>query len=208
MDIPATLTTRGVAKRLGVSLRAVQMWVESGELDAWKTPGGHRRVLLESVNRFVASRMPGAGVGETEIPLRVVVVEDDPDLMRLYRLTIAEWPFSVDLQTARDGFAGLVCIGRHRPHLLISDLAMPELNGFRMLQSLSINPDLSAMRMVVVSGLDPREIAEQGALDPHRVVVLPKPVPFVVLQRIAGECRERLLDEADESNDDSPKDGQ
>ncbi len=206
MEIPATLTTRGVAKRLGVSLRAVQLWVERGELEAWKTPGGHRRVLLHSVNRFVASRMPGAGAREAEVPLRVVVVEDDPDLMRLYRLTIAEWPFLVDLQTARDGFAGLVCIGRHRPHMLISDLQMPELNGFRMLQSLSTNPDLRDMRIVVVSGLNENEIAEQGALDPHRVSMLPKPVPFDELQRMAGECRERLLAELDEPHDDPTED--
>lgn len=208
MEIPATLTTRGVAKRLGVSLRAIQLWVESGELEAWKTPGGHRRVLLESVNRFVAARMPGAEQRQAEVPLRVVVVEDDADLMRLYQLTIAEWPFLVDLQTARDGFAGLVCIGRHRPHLLITDLAMPELNGFRLLHSLATNPDLRDMRIAVVSGLDPREIADQGPLDSHRVVVLPKPVPFDALQRIAIECREHLLREGAGMPDDANEEEQ
>ncbi|WP_434089560.1 MerR family transcriptional regulator [Neopusillimonas aromaticivorans] len=40
------ISTREAADRLGVSVRTVQLWVESGVLDAWKTPGGHRRIPL------------------------------------------------------------------------------------------------------------------------------------------------------------------
>lgn len=46
-----TFTTREAASRLGVSLRTVQLWTESGVLDAWKTPGGHPRVLNAAVDR-------------------------------------------------------------------------------------------------------------------------------------------------------------
>lgn len=34
---------------LGVSLRTIQIWVDNGILQAWKTAGGHRRVSVESV---------------------------------------------------------------------------------------------------------------------------------------------------------------
>lgn len=37
-------TTREAAGLLGVSVGTVQLWVESGLLQAWKTSGGHRRV--------------------------------------------------------------------------------------------------------------------------------------------------------------------
>ena len=50
-----TCTTREAARRLGVSLRTVQLWTESGVLDAWKTPGGHRRVLNSAVDRLIGA---------------------------------------------------------------------------------------------------------------------------------------------------------
>jgi excisionase family DNA binding protein len=46
-------TTREAAALLGVSIGTVQLWVESDLLQAWKTAGGHRRVLRDSVDRLL-----------------------------------------------------------------------------------------------------------------------------------------------------------
>ncbi|MEI4484515.1 MULTISPECIES: excisionase family DNA-binding protein [unclassified Phyllobacterium] len=43
------LTTAKAAQLLGVSVRTAQLWVENGQLESWKTPGGHRRIKLQSV---------------------------------------------------------------------------------------------------------------------------------------------------------------
>lgn len=48
-------TTAEAARSLGVSIRTIQLWVDGGVLAAWKTVGGHRRILLDSVERFRAS---------------------------------------------------------------------------------------------------------------------------------------------------------
>ena len=48
-------STREAADRLGVSLRTVQLWSEAGLLRAWKTPGGHRRILTASVDGAAAA---------------------------------------------------------------------------------------------------------------------------------------------------------
>lgn len=50
------MTTQDVAKKLGCSIRSVQLWMEQGLLDGWKTPGGHRRISKASFDRFVASQ--------------------------------------------------------------------------------------------------------------------------------------------------------
>jgi excisionase family DNA binding protein len=44
-------TTREAATLLGVSVGTVQLWVENGLLQAWKTAGGHRRVMRDSIAR-------------------------------------------------------------------------------------------------------------------------------------------------------------
>jgi len=51
-----TCTTRQAAEALGVALRTAQLWTESGRLRAWKTEGGHRRILVESVRELLNAR--------------------------------------------------------------------------------------------------------------------------------------------------------
>ena len=51
------MTTQDVAQKLGVSIRAVQLWMDQGIFEGWKTPGGHRRITKESFNRFVSNRI-------------------------------------------------------------------------------------------------------------------------------------------------------
>lgn len=55
--LPSVCTTREAAEMLGVSLGSVQLWVDGGILKAWKTVGGHRRVLRESVNDLLRKRL-------------------------------------------------------------------------------------------------------------------------------------------------------
>ena len=56
LTAPNLMTTQDVAKNLGCSIRSVQLWMEQGLLEGFKTPGGHRRISQASFNRFVASQ--------------------------------------------------------------------------------------------------------------------------------------------------------
>lgn len=51
-----TCTTREAAKALGVALRTAQLWAETGRLRAWKTVGGHRRILVSSIHELLKER--------------------------------------------------------------------------------------------------------------------------------------------------------
>jgi excisionase family DNA binding protein len=53
------LTTSGAARLLGVAVSTAQHWIESGALDSWKTPGGHRRVRLSAVMKLIEARQSG-----------------------------------------------------------------------------------------------------------------------------------------------------
>ncbi len=174
---------------MGVSLRTAQLMVEQGVLQAWKTAGGHRRILLESVRRYLRERERG-GTLPRESKLSILVVEDDAILREAYRHVIAHWELPVSVRLAENGFDALVMIGREIPDLLISDLDMPKLDGFEMLRKLRANQDLKAMDIIVVSGLDPAEIARRGGL-PADLTVLAKPVPF---HELRGYVQARLAD--------------
>lgn len=73
-DDDPVLTTRAAAGLLGVAVSTAQLWMESGALQAWKTPGGHRRVKLSAVHRLISQRgarhgseQPGHGSLSTAI---------------------------------------------------------------------------------------------------------------------------------------------
>jgi len=192
------LSTREAAERLGVALRTVQLWVEGGVLPAWKTAGGHRRISRAAVEKLIAERNnalqgDAAPAESAERRLRVLVVEDDPDLLKLFSMVIEGWELPIALSTATNGFEALLRIGDECPDLLLTDLNMPGMDGFRMIGALKAQQQgREHLRIVVITALGPSEIAHRGGL-PEGVRVFTKPVPFDELEALARECAAGLI---------------
>lgn len=182
-------TTREAAEMLGVSLRTVQLWSESGLLEAWKTEGGHRRISRESVQRLLQgdrNPLPQAAVPERRFErFKILIVEDDSVLLKLYRTVLANWKLPVELITAGNGVEGLIRVGRDTPDLMITDLAMPGMDGFELIRSLATSSFREGMEIVVVTGLDAADVAARGGLPPG-IRLFPKPVPFAELRAIVA----------------------
>lgn len=204
-------TTREAATLLGVSVGTVQLWAERGVLKAWKTSGGHRRVLRDSVCDLLqqppeirashALVQPSLPVPAREPApakpglrrLSVLVVEDDPVLLHLYGSTLNQWPMSPEVMLAANGLTALLKLGRYSPDLLITELNTAQLDGFEMLRVIRSTPSLDRTTIVVVSELDEAQIKARGGL-PRGVEVLCKPVPFAQLLAIAcGLANDRRL---------------
>jgi excisionase family DNA binding protein len=182
-------STKEAATMLGVSHRTVQLWVESGVLQAWKTAGGHRRIALASVNRLVDQRSlaiaPAAHDGAS-LERKVLLVDDDATLLRLYELEIDGWGMPLDVLKANNGFEALIKIGEVKPHLLISDLSMPGMDGFRMIRTLRSDQAYGNMAIIVISGLDRGTIKSMGL--PEDIPVFSKPVPFTDLRKAVDQA--------------------
>lgn len=175
------ISTAQAARQLGLSLGAVQQMVESGRLVAWKTAGGHRRIRQDSVDALLSHAQPQQtaapqtrAVSDT---LKVFVVEDDKPLQELYREALAQWALPLDVQVFDHGLDALLEVGRSPPDLLITDLRMSGLDGFRMIRRLRENPFAGDIAIVVVSALTPAEIEAEGGL-PADITIYAKPVPF------------------------------
>jgi excisionase family DNA binding protein len=194
----AYVTTHEAGRMLGVAVRTVQLWAESGRLECWKTEGGHRRISRESVMRLLADPAgeaprtppPSPQPGGEARALRVMVVEDDPSLLRLFRLQLSRWSLRPEVHTAANGYEALLRIGNLTPDLLITDLNMPEIDGFQMLRAIRGMPQLDSMEIIVVTGLDDAGIAAHGELPPE-IPILRKPVSFAELERMAMRVADR-----------------
>ncbi len=177
------LSTRAAAARLGVALSTVQVWVETGVLPAWKTAGGHRRIPVDAVEAIRLRQQTVLGRSAGPDPFKLLVVEDDPVVREVYRRQFADWDLPVKLLLAADGFTGLMEIGRHDPDLIITDLAMPEMDGFQMIRRLKAPPAPVQAAIIVVTALSPAEIEAQGGL-PEGIPVYRKPIPFAALRAV------------------------
>ncbi|NDD15249.1 MAG: response regulator, partial [Betaproteobacteria bacterium] len=200
------MTTREAAEALGVAVRTVQLWVESGVLTAWKTAGGHRRIARAALDELLVERnkVMHPTTPESELParnrravdaaappevLKLLIVEDDPNIMRLYQMWVQSWNFKVDLTLAHNGYEGLLLIGQLRPDVVLTDLMMPGMDGFQLVRSLKGSKlGFASVKLVVVSSLSRQDIQNRGGL-PEDVDIFEKPIPFdrieaIVLQEV------------------------
>ena len=183
------MTTREAGEVLGVAVRTVQLWVEAGVLPAWRTAGGHRRISREAVENLLAERKNdlSAESGTAELaqrPLKLLLVEDDPNLLHLFSAVVRSWAVPIDLTTATNGFEGLIRIGEMRPDIVVTDLMMPGMDGFEMLRALKKpGSGFASLKVLVVSALGQEELDERGGL-PDGVTYFQKPVNYVNLQAL------------------------
>lgn len=182
-------TSKKAAALLGVTSRTIQLWAESGVLRSWKTPGGHRRYSVDAVKALAKDIQE---TGEPELrkaagnSLKILVVEDDTVMLKLYKITVDSWQLPVELELASDGYSGMLKVGAFQPDLMLLDLSLPNIDGFKIVESLTSNGQLNKMKLVVVSGLPFSEIKQRlQGIDENSI--LSKPVPFDKIRKITEE---------------------
>jgi len=79
----------------------------------------------------------------------IATIEDEADIAGLLAHCFAFEGFQVT--TVRDGDAGLEMIQRHRPDLVILDLMLPHLSGWKVFHSMKASRDLQRIPVVVLS---------------------------------------------------------
>jgi len=126
----------------------------------------------------------------------ILAVEDDPTLLRLVCLALKD--AGHELITATNGREGLEAVLRHKPALVVSDITMPEMDGFAFLKALRDNHrQFADMPFIFLSGLAERkDIIAGRALGVDDYVTKPIDADLliaVVDSRLAQVARMRAL---------------
>jgi DNA-binding response OmpR family regulator len=98
------------------------------------------------------------------MPATLLIVEDNADLRDLLAIFLKMEGFAV--RTAEDGEAGLRMIHQQPPDLVITDLAMPKLDGISMIRELRRSPETKNLPVLVLTaycGDKGNEAMEAGA---------------------------------------------
>jgi len=98
----------------------------------------------------------------------ILVVEDDPSLRQLYWQALTFEGFHV--LTAEDGVTALDCLQHEKPALIVLDLNVPRVSGWDLYRELAARPETRTIPIIVVTGVEPADVATQAA------ALLTKPV--------------------------------
>ena len=130
-----------------------------------------------------------------EAPKKILCIEDDRETAALIAEELVDRGY--DVSVARDGREGLAAILRTMPDLVLSDISMPAMSGFELLESLvALAPRFSKMPFVFLTALTDRDNELKGRqLGADDYVT--KPIDFEVLAtiiaaRLAGVARTGL----------------
>lgn len=173
-NIPAILGTTDISKACGVTIQTVQSWIDRGVLQAFRTPGGHRRVKKEDFLSFLEKfQFPLSQEIKTTSP-RILVAEDETDLRDAISSIINNSFPNAVVTLCSTGADALIQLGMAKPDVAIIDVFMPGLSGVQLLEKIKAFPELKQTRVIIITG-HKNKISEQEMMDQGAEAVLYKP---------------------------------
>ncbi|QWD73142.1 excisionase family DNA-binding protein [Polynucleobacter sp. UB-Raua-W9] len=145
------LSTRQSAKILQVSLGTVQKMVELGELIAWKTRGGHRRILASSLEQQLQRRKRAMRQKTSQNCIAMGIFRRAENSQTLLE-SIRDWQLKVEMEVAIDSLEGLMKAVSIAPDLIFLDALIPPVEQVHLIHYLSKNKDTQGIPILVDEG--------------------------------------------------------
>ena len=192
-------------KGLGLGLAIVRHLVEAhaGTVSATSDgPGKGATFTVEMpvmVGRTVLSTEPRHGYSpgtlETTLTLtgvRILVVDDDPDARDMLRIALQQ--YGAIVRVAASAQEALAAVHAENPDVLVSDIEMPDTNGYELVRSLRHSDDLEVRRLPAVAltayaRTEDRVKALLAGFQSH----VPKPVEPAELVTVIASLAQRTI---------------
>lgn len=149
-------TTGEAAEICKVSQQTIIRNFDRGQLKGYRVPGSRfRRIPRESLLRFMkANDIPVDSL--ESLKKRILVVDDDNEIVDLF-VDVLGRDERFEVKTAATGYDAGLMTEQFRPHLLLLDYMLPDINGNLVCQRIRSNPDLKEIRIIIVSGVVSQE---------------------------------------------------
>jgi len=154
----SVFTVNQVGELLQVSPQTIVNWIEAGKLEAYKTPGGHRRIKKSDLEAFVKQHdMPVFGLpsdpdeGDKKMK-KILVIDDDQVIVATITAGLEEDPHEYEVISAADGFEAGIQVSHFKPDVLILDIMMPDIDGYEVCRKLKSSEETKHIKIIVLSG--------------------------------------------------------
>jgi excisionase family DNA binding protein len=144
-------TTHQVAKECSVHHTTVINWINEKKLNAYTTPGGHRRISKDDLIKFMKRYQMPIPVSLTKRTRRILIVDDDIEFLDELKSALAG--IGLELDFASNGFEAGRKIYTSKPSLILLDFKMPALDGFEVCKILNMYEDTKKIPVFAVTVL-------------------------------------------------------
>lgn len=155
------ITTSKAAKICGVARTTISKWIDEGDLKAFVTPGGHRKIIKQDLMDFLKKssiRM----IPKFREKKRILIVDDNPDDIRLLEAAFLPASDKYEVHSASGGFQAIYKIGEIKPHIVILDIVMPDMDGFKVCEKIKNNQETKDIKIIIVTAY-PDKMKEKEA---------------------------------------------
>lgn len=135
---------------------------------------------------YSANQPGGQPVGTGERPVRVLVVDDEPQIVRMLKRALSYEGFEVTV--ARDGLEAIHKASTTKPDLLILDWMMPNMDGIEVTRKLRAAGDVGILMLTANSDDEDKVLGLESGADGY--LIKPFTVP-VLLARIRAILRRK-----------------
>lgn len=189
----------GLGLGLAIARRIVEMhgggiWAES--LGVGKGSTFRLRLPLASARPFLPDSHDALPGGRNPVAsLRILLIDDQKDVAELTSMDLQALGHNV--LTATDGQSGLETAIREVPDVIISDLKMPRMDGYELIQNLRAISSLASIPVIALTGFGMKKDVE-AALAAGYDACLNKPVEVsalsAVIQKLATQRPTLILE--------------
>jgi len=168
-------TTHDISRLLQVDPSTVSKWIDRGILIAFRTPGRHRRVRAGDLRTFlIAHQMPVPDELGSSL-VKLIVVDDEKPVLDSIKRAFKPFANQVEVVTTTSGVEAILLVSEGRPHGLLIDLNMPEIDGLEVVRRVRARKQLEGVRLITMTARHTPDLVEQS-LKAGAVACLPKPI--------------------------------
>jgi CheY-like chemotaxis protein len=178
---------------LGLAIADALAKMHGGRLEAHSDGEGHGAVFTLRIDLASAGSVVAETVHEKVHSLEgldILIVEDSPDTLLLLSTMFSRE--GANVTTAASASQALQSAAMKRPHIIVSDIGMPETDGYQLLEQLRLLPGLSDVPAIAISGYASEEDRER-ALSVGYLALVPKPVDIDALFTLIQDLKTPAL---------------
>jgi excisionase family DNA binding protein len=158
------LTTSEVAGYCQVTNDGVVKWIKAKKLRAYSTPGGHYRIRKSDFREFLERfGMPVDPDFFAEERKKILVVEDEQDLLDAITRALGGDASEFSILSARDGYEAGLKIGTHKPDLVIMDVRTPHMNAAEVCKRIKLDPGTEGIKIVALTNEHEHAVMDQSS---------------------------------------------
>jgi excisionase family DNA binding protein len=155
----AIMTMEHIQDYLHLTDRTIYKLIKNKEIPCAKI-GGVWRFEKVRIDAWIA-RQHEKEESPVNEKLKVLVVDDTPEVLEVMSQGIRTQLENAEVQTATNGVQALLAVGKQKPDVMILDIQMPELNGVEVCKRLKENPETSDIFIIAVTGYADKGYEEQ-----------------------------------------------